>query len=102
MILLRNDVKFQSSFAADATGTAKLIDTIKAVSYDGATSLGSLILPKNQSDYTPGDHLRTPKDYDLFLLFTDGFGNYRTTDDPNYTPEQAGEVGSWTRMTAAQ
>jgi hypothetical protein len=34
--------------------------------------------------------------------FTDGFGNYRTTDDPNYTPEQAGEVGSWTRMTAAQ
>jgi len=33
--------------------------------------------------------------------FTDGFGNYRTTDDPNYTPEAAGEVGSWTRMTAA-
>ena len=29
--------------------------------------------------------------------FTDGFGNYRTTDDPNYTPEKAGEVGSWTR-----
>jgi hypothetical protein len=34
--------------------------------------------------------------------FTDGFGNYRTTDDPNYTPEKAGEVGSWTQMTAAQ
>jgi hypothetical protein len=33
--------------------------------------------------------------------FTDGFGNYRTTDDPNYTPEKAGEVGSWTAMTAA-
>jgi hypothetical protein len=33
--------------------------------------------------------------------FTDGFGNYRTTDDPNYTPEQAGEVGSWTRMSEA-
>jgi Cysteine rich repeat len=33
--------------------------------------------------------------------FTDGFGNYRTTDDPNYTPEQAGEVGSWSRMTTA-
>ncbi len=33
--------------------------------------------------------------------FTDGFGNYRTTDNPNYTPEQAGEVGSWTQMTAA-
>jgi Cysteine rich repeat len=33
--------------------------------------------------------------------FTDGFGNYRTTDDPNYTPEKAGEVGSWTQMTAA-
>ena len=32
--------------------------------------------------------------------FTDGFGNYRTSDDPNYTPEQAGEVGSWTPMTA--
>jgi len=33
--------------------------------------------------------------------FTDGFGNYRTTDDPNYTPEKAGEVGSWQLMTAA-
>jgi hypothetical protein len=33
--------------------------------------------------------------------FTDGFGNYRTSDDPNYTPEKAGEVGSWTPMTAA-
>jgi len=33
--------------------------------------------------------------------FTDGFGNYRTTDDPNYTPEKAGEVGSWTQMSAA-
>jgi len=34
--------------------------------------------------------------------FTDGFGNYRTYDNPNYTPEQAGEVGSWTQMTTAQ
>ena len=34
--------------------------------------------------------------------FTDGFGNYRTTDDPNYTPEKAGEVGSWQLMTAEQ
>jgi hypothetical protein len=33
--------------------------------------------------------------------FTDGFGNYRTTDDANYTPEKAGEVGTWTPMTAA-
>jgi hypothetical protein len=33
--------------------------------------------------------------------FTDGFGNYRTSDDPNYTPEKAGEVGSWTQMTTA-
>jgi hypothetical protein len=34
--------------------------------------------------------------------FTDGFGSYRTTHDPNYTPEKAGEVGTWTQMTAAQ
>ena len=33
--------------------------------------------------------------------FTDGFGNYRTSDDPNYTPEKAGEVGSWSQMTTA-
>jgi hypothetical protein len=33
--------------------------------------------------------------------FTDGFGNYRTSDNPNYTPEQADEVGSWQLMTAA-
>jgi hypothetical protein len=34
--------------------------------------------------------------------FTDGFGSYRTSDDPNYTPEKAGEVGSWQLMTPAQ
>jgi hypothetical protein len=34
--------------------------------------------------------------------FTDGFGNYRTSDDPNYTPEKAGAVGSWTAMTPVQ
>jgi hypothetical protein len=34
--------------------------------------------------------------------FTDGFGSYRTSDDPNYTPEKAGEVGSWQLMTQAQ
>lgn len=34
--------------------------------------------------------------------FTDGFGNYRTSDDSNYTPEKAGEVGSWTQMTPVQ
>ena len=33
--------------------------------------------------------------------FTDGFGNYRTSDDPNYTPDKAGEVGTWTQMTTA-
>ncbi len=31
--------------------------------------------------------------------FTDGFGNYRTSDDPNYTPEKNGEVGTWKQMT---
>jgi Cysteine rich repeat len=31
--------------------------------------------------------------------FTDGFGNYRTYDSPNATPENQGENGSWTRMT---
>jgi hypothetical protein len=34
--------------------------------------------------------------------FTDGFGHYITYDDPNATPENQGENGSWTRMTAAQ
>jgi hypothetical protein len=34
--------------------------------------------------------------------FTDGFGNYRTSDVPNYTPGAAGESGSWTQMTVAQ
>jgi hypothetical protein len=33
--------------------------------------------------------------------FTDGFGNYRTYDNPNDTPENQGENGAWTRMTAA-
>jgi len=33
--------------------------------------------------------------------FTDGFGNYRTYDSPNATPENQGENGSWQRMTEA-
>jgi tetratricopeptide (TPR) repeat protein len=79
LIVLRNDVQVQGTFAADANGTAKLIETIGALPYDGATALGSLILPKNASDYSANkQNLRTPKDYDLFLLFTDGFGNLGT------------------------
>ena len=34
--------------------------------------------------------------------FTDGFGNYRTYDNPNDTPENHNEVGSWQPMTPAQ
>jgi hypothetical protein len=33
--------------------------------------------------------------------FTDGFGNYRSYDNPNDTPENHNENGAWTRMTAA-
>jgi len=33
--------------------------------------------------------------------FTDGFGNYRTYNDSNATPENQGENGTWTRMTEA-
>ena len=31
--------------------------------------------------------------------FTNGFGDYRTYNDPNATPENQGENGTWTRMT---
>ena len=31
--------------------------------------------------------------------FTDGFGNYRTYDNPNDTPENHNENGTWQRMT---
>jgi len=34
--------------------------------------------------------------------FTDGFGNYRTYDNSNDTPENHNEVGSWQLMTVAQ
>lgn len=33
--------------------------------------------------------------------FTDGFGNYRTYDNPNDTPENHNENGTWQRMTEA-
>jgi len=33
--------------------------------------------------------------------FTDGFGNYRTYDRPNDTPENHNENGTWQRMTTA-
>jgi hypothetical protein len=55
------------------------VDTVNDPSNDGRTQLSNL-----------GQY-----------HFTDGFGNYRTNDDPNYTPEKAGEVGTWTQMTAA-
>jgi hypothetical protein len=34
--------------------------------------------------------------------FTDGFGNYRTYDNPNDTPENHNENGTWQLMTAAK
>ena len=34
--------------------------------------------------------------------FTDGFGNYRTYDSPNDTPENHNENGTWQRMDPAQ
>ncbi|HEY1471109.1 MAG TPA: cysteine rich repeat-containing protein [Candidatus Acidoferrum sp.] len=33
--------------------------------------------------------------------FTNGFGDYRTYDNPNDTPENQGENGTWQRMTPA-
>ena len=56
------------------------VDTLNDPSTGGTTQL----------DYSGG-----------YNHFTDGFGNYRTYDDPNATPENQGENGSWTRMTEA-
>ncbi len=60
-------------------------DLIRGVDTVNDPSTGGTVQLSNQGQYH----------------FTDGFGNYRTTDDPNYTPEKAGEVGSWTQMTLA-
>ncbi|HZK80885.1 MAG TPA: VIT domain-containing protein, partial [Humisphaera sp.] len=75
LIVLRNDMESNLSFAPDADGTAKLIQSIKDLPYDGATNLGALILPKNQADFGSRRRSAPVPDYDLFLLFTDGFGN---------------------------
>lgn len=38
----------------------------------------------------------------IILQLPMGLNSYRTSDDPNYTPEKAGEVGSWQAMTLAK
>ncbi len=74
LIVLRNTVDVHPGFSSNADGTGKVVSTIKGLAYDGATALGSLIMPKNVKDY--GVKLDDAlADYDLFLLFTDGFGN---------------------------
>ncbi len=75
LIVIRNDVKVTPFFDATAAGTARLVEAIRSLHYDGATNLGALILPKNVSDYSSAPVTRTGADYDLFLLFSDGFGN---------------------------
>jgi tetratricopeptide (TPR) repeat protein len=74
LVILRNNIEVRPGFGRDADGTAKMIETIKALPYDGATALGSLTFPKNLKDYGV-IVTKTPHNYDLFLLFTDGFGN---------------------------
>ena len=75
LIVLRNDVEVRPFLGGGAAGTAKLIETIKELPYDGATNLGALMLPKNLADYREIKLKESPANYDFFLLFTDGFGN---------------------------
>ena len=74
LIVLRNDIQVQPLFGPGASGTAKLIETIKALSYDGATNLGGMILPRNACDLN-AVRRNCVADYDLFILFSDGVGN---------------------------
>lgn len=74
LIVLRNDRQVQS-MGVGPDGVHRLIQTLGALAYDGATNLGSLILPKNPADYRTGRPDAAMSDYDCFLLFTDGLGN---------------------------
>ncbi len=54
----------------------KVIQTLSAVKYDGATNLGRLVIPKNYHDFFPGNRVKwSAPDYNYWLLFTDGLGN---------------------------
>jgi hypothetical protein len=77
---------------------------------DGSGGGGGRTSSDNVSDLIRGvDTLNDPSTGGTTQLsnlgqyhFTDGFGNYRTYDDPNATPENNNENGTWQRMTLAQ
>jgi Ca-activated chloride channel homolog len=73
VLLLRNDVEVKPFLGGDAAGTAKVIDLLKNVKYDGGTNLSALSIPKNLSDVKPAVEIaQAQKDYDLAMVFTDG------------------------------
>lgn len=75
LIVVRNDIEIRRDFAGGAAGSAALIDAVKALPYDGATNLGALTFPRNANDYAGQNGHAPVPDYDLFLFFTDGYGN---------------------------
>ncbi|HEX8913612.1 MAG TPA: VIT domain-containing protein, partial [Humisphaera sp.] len=86
IVLLRNDVEVKHGFGAGAEGNAAAIEALKKVTYDGATNLSALKIPKNVQDL--GTSLRfiaKPKDYDLAFVFTDGLA----TIGKDATPQPA-------------
>jgi tetratricopeptide (TPR) repeat protein len=81
VVVLRNDVQVTPFFAAGAEGTAKALQFIKGLAYDGATNLGALKMPAGVHGYgVPTSRPAQP--YDLFLLFSDGLGNLGPDSPP--------------------
>jgi tetratricopeptide (TPR) repeat protein len=73
VVILRNDTELHRFTAGGEEGARSAIDFLSKVTYDGATNLAALKIPKNVRAFRT--NLQTnqlPKDYDLALLFTDG------------------------------
>ncbi len=65
LIILRNVSEAPVSFHIDKGDAGKLLEHLKNLAYDGATSLGSLSLTKGRDN----------SDYSYWLLFSDGLSN---------------------------
>jgi len=75
LVLMRNDLEFKPHFGEGEKETARAIETLRSVTYDGATHLGALSIPKNLADFHAVQIGQRPLDYDFALLFTDGVSN---------------------------
>lgn len=76
VVVFRNTADAPVILGVHKGDTKAVLDFLLHVTYDGATNLGTLVLPKSYHGFFPNRPIdeRVP-DYSYWLLFTDGNGN---------------------------